>query len=132
MASPTRGDWRRLKKVVRYLVGRKEVVWRFEWQNENPKWRVYTDSDWAGCQKTRKSSSGGVLMVGKHCVKTWCSTQGARALSSAEAEYYAMVEGVIRGKGLQNIGRELGMMGMDEEVELRVDDKEGRSEAMDV
>ena len=43
-----------------------------------------------------------------------------------------MVEGVIRAKGLQNIGRELGMMGMDEEVELRVDDKEGRNEAMDV
>ena len=132
MASPTRGDWRRLKKVVRYLVGRKEVVWRFEWQNENPKWRVYTDSDWAGCQKTRKSSSGGVLMVGKHCVKTWCSTQGARALSSAEAEYYAMVEGVIRGKGLQKMGRELGMVGMDEEVELKVDDKERKSGAMDV
>ena len=71
-------------------------------------------------------------MVGKHCVKTWCSTQGARALSSAEAEYYAMVEGVIRGKGLQNMGRELGMVGMDEEVELKVDEKERSSRTMDI
>ena len=73
MAAPTRGDYRRMKKVVRYILGRKEVIWRFEWQAEDPRWRIYTDSDWAGCLRTRKSSSGGVLMIGKHCIKTLCS-----------------------------------------------------------
>ena len=29
MANPTAASWRRLKKVVRFLVGRKRVVWRF-------------------------------------------------------------------------------------------------------
>ena len=47
-------------------------------------------------------------MVGKHCVKTRSSTQGAIALSSAEAEFYAMIEAVIRAKGVVNTMIELG------------------------
>ncbi len=82
------------------LVFRESVVWEFVWQDwEECVWKVFTDSERAGCKLTRKSSSGGCAMFGKHCIKTWSSTQGALALSSAEAEYYSMVEGVIRGKG---------------------------------
>ena len=86
MSKPTVGCWRKLKKLARFMVRRVAVRWRFEWQDEGQKVKVYTDSDWAGCKKTRKSSSGGVMMLGKHCIKAWCSTQGALALSSAEAE----------------------------------------------
>ena len=120
MANPTRGDWRKLKKVARFLVGRVAVRWRFPYQDEGQKLRVFTDSDWAGCKRTRKSSSGGLMMLGTHCIKAWCSTQGALALSSAEAEYYSMVEGVLRARGLQNIGREIGMDGVEESVRLEV------------
>ena len=74
MANPTERDWECLKKLARYLVGRERVVWKYEWQDEGAKWRVSTDSDWAGCKATRKSCSGGVLMKGTHCIKTWCST----------------------------------------------------------
>ena len=87
---------------------RERVVWRYEWQDEGADWRVYSDSDWAGDKKTRKSCSGGVLMKGTHCIKTWCSTQGALALSSAEAEFYSMVEGVLRGYEMIGLSRELG------------------------
>ena len=59
-------------------------------------------------------------MVGKHCIRAWCSTQGALALSSAEAEYYSMVEGVLRARGLQNIGREIRMDCCDTCVVLEV------------
>ena len=120
MAKPTKGDLRKLKKVARFMLGRVAVKWKYAWQDEGQKVRVFTDSDWAGCRKTRKSSSGGALMLGVHCIKAWCSTQGALALSSAEAEYYSMVEGVLRARGLQNIGREIGMDGTDESVALEV------------
>ena len=60
-------------------------------------------------------------MVGGHCIKTWCSTQGALALSSAEAEYYAMVEGVLRAVGMRNVGRELGLDGVEKEIILETD-----------
>ena len=66
--------------------------------------------------KDRKSTSGGVWMLGKHCIKTWCGSQGAFALSSAEAEFYAMVEAVTRAKGLLTLAREMGF----EEISLVV------------
>eukprot|EP00973_Karenia_brevis_P065894 9158624-Karenia_brevis.AAC.1 len=47
-------------------------------------------------------------MLGGHCIKTWSATQGAYALSRAEAELYAMVEGVTRAKGLVSLAQELG------------------------
>ena len=34
MANPTRRAWRSAKKIARYLVGRKKVVWRYDWQDE--------------------------------------------------------------------------------------------------
>ena len=32
MAKPTVGPWRRLKEIARYLVGRKSLIWRYDWQ----------------------------------------------------------------------------------------------------
>ena len=48
-------------------------------------------------------------MFGRHCWKTWASTQGAVALSSAKAEFYAMVEGAQRGKWAVTVASELGL-----------------------
>ena len=48
-------------------------------------------------------------MFGRHCWKAWASTQGAVALSSAEAEFYAMVEGAQRGKWAVTVAKELGV-----------------------
>ena len=48
-------------------------------------------------------------MLGTHTWKTWSSTQPTVAMSSAEAEYYAMVEEATRGIGLQTMLRELGV-----------------------
>ena len=47
-------------------------------------------------------------MWGRHCWKTYSTTQEAVALSSAEAEFYAMVEGVQRAKWAETVAEELG------------------------
>ena len=62
-------------------------------------------------------------MLGSHCIKTWSAKQGALALSSAEAEFYAMVEGVTRAKGLTSIARELGFGDISEVVKLSTDNE---------
>eukprot|EP00973_Karenia_brevis_P025310 3491344-Karenia_brevis.AAC.1 len=89
-----------LKKLAGYLVGDKRIVWSFKWQEEGKFCRVCSDSDWGCNYRDRKSTSGGVWMLGEHCIKTWSVGQGAFALSSAEAELYGMVEHVTRAKGL--------------------------------
>ena len=43
--------------------------------------------------------SGGVVMHGTHCLRTWISTPSVVPLSSGEAEYYSLVEGAAAGFG---------------------------------
>ena len=47
--------------------------------------------------------------MGSHALKSWSSTQATIAMSSAEAEFYALVEGAARGIGLQSLMREFGI-----------------------
>ena len=70
---------------------------------------LYTDSDWAGCRKTRKSTSGGVLKVGRHVVKSWSRTQKAVTLSSGEAEVIAVVGGVSEALGVKALAKDWGL-----------------------
>ena len=65
-------------------------------------------------------------MVGKHCVQTWSSTQGAIALSGAEAEFYAMIEAVIEAKGDGNTMIELEFE-VQHELQLHTDSSAARS-----
>ena len=127
MAKPRVGSWVKVKRVVRFLMGRRAVVWRFGWQDEGQEIRVYTDSDWGGSRGDRRSTSGGVVMYGDHCWKTWSTTQGAVALSSAEAEFYGMVEGTLRGKWAATVAREIGVDVEVERLVVRTDSEAARS-----
>ena len=64
MATPTMGSWKKLKKLARYLIGKESVVWKFKWQGNPGYAYVATDSDWGGNIKDRKSTSGGIWMMG--------------------------------------------------------------------
>jgi hypothetical protein len=94
MSKPSVTAYEKIKRLARYMIGFDEVNFEYKWQSEEEavKLKGFTDSDWAGCRKTRKSTSGGAIMLGTHCLRTWSSTQPVHALSVAEAEYYAMIE----------------------------------------
>ena len=121
MAKPMVGSSKRMKKIARYLVNRKRVIWHFYWQDSDDKCHVCGDSDWGGRTGSRKSTSGGIWMIGKHCIMTWSVTQGAYALSSAEAEFYAMIEAVIRAKGSRNLAVEVGFRDLENIVHIGTD-----------
>jgi hypothetical protein len=53
---------------------------------------AYSDSDWAGCPDTRRSTSGYLFTVGGTAVSWASKKQAAVALSSTEAEYVAASE----------------------------------------
>ena len=94
MANPTRGSWQRLKKAGRYLKGVQRVTWLMgSWKNDDEvNVDVHVDSNWASGPE-RKSTCGGVMMINGTVVKHWSRTQAARALSTAAAQYYAVVTG---------------------------------------
>ena len=108
MSNPSSQDWEALKRLARYLVGRPRLVWYFPWQTRPSDITVLTDSDWAGCVKTRKSTSGGVVMRGIHTIKHWSTTQSTVALSSAEAELIALVRGGSEALGARSLLQDFG------------------------
>ena len=114
MSKPTDVAMMAIKRLGRYLKDHPRLVFRFERQ-EAESIEVYSDTDWAGCTRTRKSTSGGCLIVGTHVIKTWSSTQVSLALSSGEAEYYGVVRGAGIGLGQQALFKDAGL-----ELPLRV------------
>ena len=108
MAKPTKGDWKKLKRVVRYLIEARRSVYRYLWQGEEVDVDTYTDSDWAGCRKTGKSTSGGAITIGEHFIKGWATTQASITLSSAEAELVAMTKATAETIGVMHMMKDLG------------------------
>ena len=108
MSAPTEGALQALKRLCRYLVGRPRLVFRYPFQSADSI-DCYSDTDWAGCARTRKSTSGGVIVLGSHILKTWSSTQPTISLSSGEAEFYGVVRASGAALGQQSLFRDLGV-----------------------
>lgn len=109
MAAPRNGDLDRLKRVARYLVGVRRLVFFYEWQDPAAYIGVYSDSDWAGCARTRKSTSGAGFFFGNHLVRAYSKTQANIALSSGEAELYSLVTAASEGLGLRAMAVDFGL-----------------------
>ena len=109
MATPRVSDWALLKRTARYLVGCPRSVQTFRWQVPPSMVTTFTDSDWAGDRSSRKSTSGGVVCLGHHVIKSWSSTQQLVALSSGEAELYALIKGASQTKGIISMLMDFGL-----------------------
>jgi len=109
MAAPDSNDWIALKRLGRYLVGCPRVVARFDAQAKAKLLECWVDTDWAGCVRTRRSTSGGGIKFGGHTFKTWASTQSTVALSSGEAEYYGLVKGASQVLGVRALLQDFGV-----------------------
>ena len=92
MAIPTAQSWVAFKRTCRFLKGRPGLVYLYPVQRVETL-DVYRDTDWAGCPRTLKSTSGGSNMFGKRVITQWSLTQSSTAVSFGEAGF----NGVVRG-----------------------------------
>lgn len=90
LKTPTAGGMLRLRKLVKYLVAHPDIPLYFVYQELPSELIGHSDSDWAGEATTRKSVSSGCEELGLHMVFSWVNSQWPIALSSAEAEFYAL------------------------------------------
>ena len=109
-AHPTQTGVEALKRAVRFLLGLPRLVWAFPFQDHTRALKVYVDTDFGGCQTTRRSTSGGIAMRGLHPIKHWSTTQTTIALSSGEAELGGICRGASNALGLQSLARDLGIL----------------------
>ena len=108
MSAPTDLSLAALKRLGRFVKDRQRLVYFYPWQDVD-RVDTYSDTDWAGCLKTRKSTSGGCLMLGAHLIKSWSSTQSSVSLSSGEAEFYGVVKASGVSLGYQALLKDVGL-----------------------
>ena len=118
MAVPRCSDLAALRRLCQYLVGAPRLVQSFAWQPAGRGLEVFTDTDFAGCPRTRRSTNGGCCMRGSHLIKHWAKIQQVVTLSSAEAELGGVVYGACEGLGVQAVAVDLGISAA---VRLRAD-----------
>ena len=110
MSAPKQESWSGIKRLARYLLEKPRVIWRFggDQGGDLSTIEVYSDSDRVGCRKSRKSTSGGVVVLGGSVLKSWSSTQQTVATTSGEAEFYALTKAAAEGLGVQSVAADLG------------------------
>ena len=64
--------------------------------------QVHVESDWAGDLLGRRSTTGVIIRRGKHLLRHMSFLQTLVALSSGEAEYYALIRGACTSLGIQS------------------------------
>ena len=106
MAKPVAGDWQKLSRLGRYLRSAPRCVLEYRWQVGGDAAVGYSDSDWAGDRKTGKSTSGGIIMMGSHLIKSWSRTQDSITLSSADAELVALSKLAMEILGVRSMCQE--------------------------
>jgi hypothetical protein len=124
MSKPEEQDWMAAKRLPMYLKNRRRVVLEYKYQELPKKVLIWSDTDFAGCGRTRKSTSGGAVMLGSQCLKTYSQTQDTIPLSSGESEFYGIVKAATMGVGIKSL---FGDLGSQIEVHVNTDSSTARS-----
>ena len=122
------------KKLVRYLKGTQHKTLKLMMSNKVDRnrqgqliLRQFADSDWAGCKKTRKSTSCKMIFLSDFLLIHACHRQATIAQSSGEAEYISMCSASSDALYCKNL---FSFVSIEKEVILASDSNAARSLAL--
>ncbi|XP_062029048.1 uncharacterized mitochondrial protein AtMg00810-like [Rosa rugosa] len=86
-ANPKESHLEAVKRIIRYISGTVNcgIFYTFD---TNVEIAGYSDADWGGNLKDRKSTSGGCFFIGNNLVAWHSKKQNCISLSTAEAEFF--------------------------------------------
>ena len=96
-----------VRRIIRYILG---ILSRglFFLTGSSPQLQAYSDTDWASCPDTRKSTMGWCMFLGDALISWKCKKQDSISKSSTEAEYRAMFAACSEIIWLRGLLTELG------------------------
>ncbi|KAL2346633.1 hypothetical protein Fmac_000633 [Flemingia macrophylla] len=108
-SNPGMDHWKAAKKVLRYLKGTNDYMLTYRKSNH---FEVigYSDSDYAGCVDSRKSTYGYVFMLARGAISWKSAKQSLIVTSTMEAEFVACFEATIHVLWLWNFISRLGII----------------------
>ena len=106
-SNPGLDHWKAAKKVLRYLQGTKDYMLTYR-KSDNLETIGYSDSDFAGCVDSRKSTFGYLFLLAGGAISWKSAKQSVIAASTMEAEFVACFEATIQGLWLRNFISGLG------------------------
>ena len=106
MHAPTVLDFSLLKRILRYVKGTITMGINFRKESDCTL-RAYSDSDWSGCQETRRSTGGYCTYFGLNLISWSSQKQSSVSKSSTEAEYRTLSEAASEITWLSFILKEL-------------------------
>jgi hypothetical protein len=95
-----------MKRILRYLQGMPDYGLLL-CRSSGSDLIVYTDTDWAGCPNTRRSTSGYAVFLGDNLIFWSAKRQTVVSRSSAEAEYRVVANNVAEATWLRQLLHEL-------------------------
>ncbi|KAL9252945.1 Retrovirus-related Pol polyprotein from transposon TNT 1-94-like protein [Drosera capensis] len=93
--------WKAAKRVMRYLQRTKDYMLTYR-RSDQLEIIGYTDSDFAGCQDSLKSTSGYIYMLAGGAISWRSIKQSLTATSTMEVEFIACYEASNQGLWLRN------------------------------
>ncbi|XP_070041549.1 secreted RxLR effector protein 161-like [Nicotiana tomentosiformis] len=108
-SNPGIDHWKATKKVLRYLKGTKDYMLMYR-ISKHLKIVGYSDSDFAGCIDTRKSTFGYLFQLAEGTIEWKSAKQSIIATSTMEAEFVACFDATIHALWLRNFISGLGVV----------------------
>jgi len=118
--NPGPPHWTAVRRIIRYLAGTQ--TWGLMYGARNC--GGFTDAEW-GSGKDRRSVSGYVFMINGAAVSCASKKQPTVALSSTEAEYVVLTQGVKESLWLGELLQDLGALKYQHEIRLLHCDNQG-------
>ncbi len=123
LSNPGMDHWRAAKRVMRYLQRTKEYMLTYR-RLDQLELIGYSDSDFAGCQDSRRSTSGYIYLLAGGAISWRSAKQTLVTSSTMEAEFVACYEASNQGIWLRNFVTGLRVLdGIERPLKIFCDNK---------
>ena len=123
LSNPGMDHWKAAKRVMRYLQRTKEYMLTYR-RSDQLEIIGYSDSDFAGCQDSRRSTSGYIYLLAGGAISWRSAKQTLVASSTMAAEFVACYEASNQGIWLRNFVTGLRILeGVERPLKIFCDNK---------